>query len=396
MDYQLTVTAILRRAEALFAEKEIISRLPDKSIHRYTYRDFAKRVKKLTVALAGLGVQPGDRVATLSWNHYQHLEAYYAIPSMGAVIHPLNLRLTPDDLAYIINHAEDKIIIVDEVLLPLFEKFKQHISVAAIIVIPQCAETLPDGYLNYEDILAAADATKYQPLEADENAAAFMCYTSGTTGRPKCIVYSHRSIVLHVMSSLISTCGPGITEKDVVLPVVPMFHASAWGFPYICAFVGATQVFPGPYLDADNLLGLFEAEQVTITGGVPTVMLNILHTLDADPHKYKLGLRTIMLGGSATPLVLVKSFAERYGIYVLSTWGMTEISPLGTTAMQTSKQQKTSKEEQYKEATKQGFPVPLLEVRARSESGIIDWDDGRAGTAGSLCCGCLLQGDGKG
>ncbi len=374
MEYQLTVPAILRRAEALFAEKEIISRLPDKSIHRYTYRYFAARVKQLAVALAELGVQPGDRVATLSWNHYQHLEAYYAIPSMGAVIHPLNLRLTPDDLTYIINHAEDKIIIIDEVLLPLFEKFKSGISVTAVIVVPQLEQALPDGYLNYEDILAGADAARFKPVEENENCAAFMCYTSGTTGRPKGILYSHRSIVLHAMSSLISTCGPGITGRDVVLPVVPMFHASAWGFPYICTFAGATQVFPGPYLDADSLLELFEAEKVTITGGVPTVMLNLLHKLDGEPHKYNLSLRTIMLGGSATPLVLVKSFAERYGIYVLSTWGMTEISPLGTTALQTSKQQKASREEQYNDATKQGFPVLLLEVRARSESGIIAWD----------------------
>jgi fatty-acyl-CoA synthase len=206
---------------------------------------------------------------------------------MGAVIHPLNLRLSSDDLAYIINHAEDKIIIVDQVLLPLFEKFKTEISVSNVIVIRQTAEPLPEGYINYEDVLASGNEASFEPFEGDEYSAAFMCYTSGTTGKPKGVLYSHRSIMLHTLSSLVSCAGMGIGEQDVVLPVVPMFHASAWGFPYICAFVGATQVFPGPYLDAESLLQLFDKEKVTLTGGVPTVMLSILHTLDADPLKYK-------------------------------------------------------------------------------------------------------------
>ena len=374
MEYQLTIPAILRRAEALFGTKEIVTRLADKTCHRYPYHDFAVRVKKLAVALGHLGIRKGDRVATLSWNHYRHLEAYFAIPCMGAIVHPLNLRLSPSDLAYIVNHAEDKIIIVDELLLPLFEKFKSTINVSKIIVIPQTGEALSNDYLNYEDVLAGADATLFEPFEGDEYSAAFMCYTSGTTGKPKGVLYSHRSIVLHVMSSLVSTCGPGITELDTVLPVVPMFHACAWGFPYICAFVGATQVFPGPYLDADNLLELFEAEKVTLTGGVPTVMLNILHKLDADPHKYKLSLRTIIVGGSSAPRFLVKSFDERYGVNVLNTWGMTEISPLGTTAVLTTKHQNVSREEQYNHSTKQGFPIPFVEIRGRNESGIIPWD----------------------
>lgn len=374
MDYQLTLPTIMRRAESLYGKKEIVSRLPDKSIHRYTYKDMFLRAKKLAVALQQLGIDKGDRVATLSWNHYQHLEAYFAVPCIGAIIHPLNIRFSPDELSYIANHAEDKIIIVDQVLLPLFEKFKSAISVSQVIVIPQTGEPLPKEYLNYEDVLASGDESLFEPFEGDENTAAFMCYTSGTTGKPKGILYSHRSIMLHAMSFMMSGCGVGVTERDVVLPVVPMFHASAWGFPYNCAMAGATQVFPGPYLDAESLLELFEKEKVTITGGVPTVLMNILHKLDEDPHKYKLSLRTIAVGGSSAPRSLVKSFRERYGIHVLNTWGMTELSPLGTTAVVTSKLDNASGEEHLDHATKQGFPIPFLEIRGRNENGLIPWD----------------------
>jgi fatty-acyl-CoA synthase len=379
MEYQLMLPTILRRAETLYGKKEIVSRLPGKSIHRYTYRDLAARSKKLAVALQQLGVGRGDRVATISWNHYQHLEAYFAVPCMGAVIHPLNIRFSPDELSYIVNHAGDKIIIVDQVLLPLFEKFKTGINVSHVIVIPQAGEPLPEGCLNYEDVVAGGDESLFAPFEGDEYAAAFMCYTSGTTGKPKGILYSHRSIMLHAMAFMLSGSGVGITELDVVLPVVPMFHASAWGFPYNCALAGAAQVFPGPYLDAESLLELFEKEKVTVTGGVPTVLMSILHKLDEDPHKYKLSLRVIGVGGSSAPRALVKAFDERYGIYVLNTWGMTELSPLGTTAVTTSGMDNASKEEQYDHATKQGYPIPFLEVRGRNESGIIPWDGETAG-----------------
>jgi len=203
MDYQLTLPTILRRAEALFGHKEVVTGLPDKSIHRYTYSSFALRAKKLAVALQQLGVNKGDRVVTLCWNHCQHLEAYFAVPCMGAVIHPLNLRFNGDDLAYIINHAEDKVIIVDEVLLPLFDKFKTDINVTNIIVIPQAGAPLPYNYLNYEDVIASGDELLFELFEEDEYAAAFMCYTSGTTGRPKGILYSHRSIMLHAMSFVV-------------------------------------------------------------------------------------------------------------------------------------------------------------------------------------------------
>ncbi len=379
MDYQLTLPTVLRRAETLFGDKAIISRLPDRSIHRYTYRDLATRTKKLAVALRHLGIKPGDRVATLSWNHYQHLEAYFAIPCMGAVVHPLNLRLDPDDLSYIAGHAEDKMLIVDQVLLPLFEKFSSTAGIRHIIVIPQSDAPIPKQYLNYEDVVASGDQNAFEPFEDDEDTAAFLCYTSGTTGKPKGILYSHRSIVLHAMSFLLSCAGLGITEKDIVLPVVPMFHASAWGLPYNCTFAGAIQVFPGPYLDADSLLQLLESEKVTITAGVPTVMQNILNKLDSDPQPHRLHLRSMIIGGSAASRLLVQSFEERYGVKVLHSWGMTELSPLGSTAVITSKIGQASKEAQYEYTTKQGQPVPFVEIRARNEDGLIPWDGSAMG-----------------
>ena len=205
-------------------------------------------------------------MATLCWNHYQHLELYFVIPCMGAIVHPLNVRLSTDDLSYIVNHAEDKIIIVDEVLLPLFEKFKHTINVSKVIIVAQGGMHLPAEYLTYEDVVASGDRSLFEPFDGDEYAGAFMCYTSGTTGRPKGILYSHRSIMLHAMAYALSCTGVGINERDVILPVVPMFHACAWCFPYSCAFVGATQVFPGLFLDAESLLQLFESEKVTLTG----------------------------------------------------------------------------------------------------------------------------------
>lgn len=396
MEYQLTLPTILRRAETLFGKKEIVSRLPDRSIHRYTYHDFAARTKKLSVALHRLGIRQGDRVATLCWNHHQHLEAYFAIPCMGAIVHPLNLRLSPDDLSFIVNHAEDKIIIVDEVLLPLFDKFRHSIKISKVIVVPQAGTQLPEEYLNYEDLISSEAESLFEPFEGDEYSAAFMCYTSGTTGKPKAILYSHRSIMLHTMAFLLSCTGAGIHERDVMLPVVPMFHASAWGFPYSCTFVGTTQVFPGPYLDAESLLQLFESEKVTLTAGVPTVMMNILNALEREPDNYKLYLRTIIMGGSSVPRFLAKSFEEKFGIKVLHSWGMTEMSPLGSTSVMTSKLEKASKEEQYDHIAKQGLPVPFVEIRGSNEHGFIPWDGitmGELEVRGPWICSSYYKGE---
>lgn len=373
MDYQLTLPTILRRAESLFGTREIVSRLPDKTIHRCTYGDFAIRAKKLAVALRKLGVVEGDRVATLCWNHYQHLEAYYAVPCMGAVVHTLNLRLSPEDLTYIVNHAEDKIIIVDQVLLPLFEKIKSSINVSKVIVIRQSHESLADGYLNYEDVVASGEESLFKPFEGDEYTAACLCYTSGTSGKPKGVLYSHRSIMIHAMSFLLSCNGVGLVERDAILPVVPMFHACAWGYPFCGPFVGAKLVLPGPHLDPESLLELFQQEKVTVTAGVPTVMLGILSKLEAAAASYNLSLRVIVIGGSATPAFAVKAFGN-YGIQVLSSWGMTELSPLGSTAAMPSKLDNASEDERLRYSTKQGLPVPFIEIRGRNESGLIPWD----------------------
>ncbi len=379
MDYQLTISTILRRSESLFARKEIITRLPDKTIHRYTYGDFATRTKKLIIALKKLGVKDGDRVATLCWNHYQHLETYFAVPCSGSVLHTLNLRLSADDLEFIVNHADDKVIIVDQVLLPLFYKFRDKIKPEKIIVIPNADQPVPDGMLNYEDLIAASDITDFEFAELDENTAAAMCYTSGTTGRPKGVLYSHRSIVLHSLISSFAD-GLGIRENDIVLPVVPMFHVNAWGLPYTCTMVGATHVFPGPHLDPPSLLELFDNERVTVTAGVPTIWMGILNVLDADPKKYTLdALRCLIVGGSAAPKSMIQGFQERHNLRVLHAWGMTETSPLGTICMLTSEIEEEPKDVQYTYRAKQGIPVSFVEIRGRSEEGIIPWDNNTMG-----------------
>jgi fatty-acyl-CoA synthase len=374
MNYQLTVPALLKRAETLFGKKEIITRQPDKSIHRYTYSDFVKRAKKLGVALKKLGIKPGDRVATLSWSHYQHLEIYFAVPSIGSVLHTLNLRLSPDDLEYIVNHAGDRIIIADQTLLPLLEKFRRKIKIGHLIVIPNAGQPIPPGALNYEELLADADETQWKVFEGDENTAAAMCYTSGTTGRPKGVLYSHRSIVLHSMVSAFSD-GLGLKESDVVLPVVPMFHVNAWGLPFTATMVGAVQVFPGPHLDPASLLELFEKEKVSITAGVPTIWLGILNMLDANPGKYDLRtLRHMVVGGAAAPRSMIVAFQERHGLKILHAWGMTETSPLGTVSALTSELQNAPKDIQYNYRAKQGLPCSLIEIRARNENGLVPWD----------------------
>jgi len=379
MNYQLTLPTLMRRAESLHGKKEIITRLPNKSLHRYTYADFALRTKKLSVALLQLGVQPGDRVATLCWNHYQHLEIYFGVPSFGGVLHTLNLRLSPDDLEYIVNHAEDTVIIVDQVLLPLFDKFKSKINVKHIIVIPNAGQPVPDGTLNYEDIIASGDESKYIPFEGDENTAAAMCYTSGTTGKPKGVLYSHRSIMLHSMVCSYAE-GMSILEADVVLPVVPMFHVNAWGLPFTCTMLGCTIVFPGPYLDPVSLLDLFEKEKVTISAGVPTIWLAILNVLNADPGKYNLrSMRHMIVGGSAAPRSMIKSFDEQHGLKILQAWGMTETSPLGSIGVLTSELQKESIEVQYDYRAKQGVPAAFVEIRGKNEDGMIPWDGNTMG-----------------
>ena len=378
MDFQLTLPAILRRAEQFHGGKEIVSRLPDRSLHRYTYADFVRRTKQLALALRELGVQSGDRVATFGWNHHQHLEAYFGIPAADAVLHTLNLRLHPNDLTYIANHAEDKVILVDKGLFPLFEKFRAQINPKHVVVVSEDG-TAPDGTIEYEQLLSGFDESHFVYPELNEHQAAAMCYTSGTTGRPKAVLYSHRAIVLHSLGSALAD-SLGICGGDVTLPVVPMFHANGWGFPFTATMVGAKQVFPGPYLDAASLLDLFERERVTITGGVPTIWLGILGVLDKEPTKYDLSaLRAMAVGGSAAPESMIRAFRERHGLNVVHAWGMTETTPLGTVSLLTSDLADAPEDVKYEYRAKQGRPCPFVEIRVRNDEGIAPWDGATMG-----------------
>ena len=372
-DYQLTLPAILRRAEQLYGYREIVTRRPDKSFHRHTFADFVSRSKKLAVALKKLGLEDGDRVGTLGWNTYQHLEAYFGAPCSGAVLHTLNPRLHEDDLSFIANHAEDRVMLVDEVLVPVFQKFRERTNVEHAIVVTEGGD-VPDGMISYEDLLADADEADFEYRDFDEKQAAAMCYTSGTTGRPKGALYSHRSTVLHSMMVAMGNTF-ALSERDCVLPVVPMFHVNAWGLPFASVLVGAKLMMPGPHLDPESMLEDLEQEGVTFTAGVPTVFLAVLQALDAEPGRYDLTkLRSMVIGGSAAPKGVIEAFEKRHGIDVVHAWGMTEMSPIGTVANLPTVVEALPEDEKLEYRAKQGNPVPFVEIRARGDEGFVPWD----------------------
>jgi fatty-acyl-CoA synthase len=372
-DFQLTLPYFLRRAEQLYGHREIVTRRPDKSFHRHTYADFVSRAKKLAVALGDLGLEPGDRVGTLGWNTYQHLEAYLGVPSSGLVLHTLNPRLHEDDLAYIAGHADDRVMLVDETLVPVFEKFRARTGIEHAVVVTEGGD-VPEGMISYERLIGDFDEADFEYPDFDENQAAAMCYTSGTTGRPKGALYSHRSTVLHSMMAAMGNTF-ALSEADCVLPVVPMFHVNAWGLPFASVLVGAKLMMPGPNLDAASLLEDLEQEEVTLTAGVPTVFLAVLQALDAEPERYDLSkLRAMVIGGSAAPKGVIKDYKERHGIEVVHAWGMTEMSPIGTVANLTTEMKKLPEEEQLEYEAKQGYPVPFVEIRARGDEGLVPWD----------------------
>jgi len=386
MDFPLSVTHLLERGRAMFPSVEIVSRLPGKALVRHTYADTYRRSEQLARALQRLGVKRGDRVATLCWNHQQHLECYLAVPAMGAVVHTLNLRLHPDDLTYIASHAGDSVVVVDRTLWPLFDKFRAGIpSLRHILVVRDDGGALPEGTLDYEALLAAETAGPHSdgtepaadsPLQlGDERHAAMICYTSGTTGKPKGVVYTHRSIVLHTLAISMADM-MGIGRGDVVLPVVPMFHASAWGLPYAAFLNGSRLVMPGPHLDPESILDLMAEEKVTVAAGVPTIWIGILQLLDAHPGRWNLSsVRTMVIGGSAAPPSMIQGFADRHGLHVTHAWGMTEMNPLGTMARPTPAIVARGPEAEFAAVTSQGAAAPFVEMRHVDDSGKhLPWD----------------------
>jgi fatty-acyl-CoA synthase len=365
MDFPLTLDVLFRRAKALYASSEIVSRMPDSSVTRITYGDFDRRTRKLAAGLAGLGLEKNDRVATLMWNHNAHLEAYFGIPISGGVLHTLNLRLHPDEIGFIANHAGDRFLIVDDVLLPLLDKFEKKTKIEKVIVVPLTGKPVPEGRIDYEKMLAAADENRALPV-LDENDALGMCYTSGTTGKPKGVVYSHRTTCLHALGAALADT-LGVSRNDNVVAVVPMFHASAWGLPFACTMVGCKQVYPGPHLDAISLLDLFEREAITLAAGVPTIWLGILDALEKNPGRWKLkdGIRMVV-GGSAAPEGMIRAM-DKHGLRVIHAWGMTETSPLGSVSH--APNDLATDDERYAVRAMQGIPSPFVELRAMTENG---------------------------
>ncbi len=375
MDWPLTLHHFLDRAARLFPRKEIATRTAA-GMHRYTYADFHRRVHRLAHALTRLGIGRGDRVATFAWNTYRHLEIYFAAPCMGAVLHTLNIRLAPDQLIYIINHAEDRVIFVDASLVPLLERIRDQIPTVKAFVIMSDAgpvQTTLSPALDYEALLAESPEAPYPWPRLDENAAAGMCYTSGTTGNPKGVVYSHRAIFLHSLALCLADTF-GICERDVLMPVVPMFHANAWGMPFAGVMVGAKLVFPGPHLQPRDIAELIQNERVTVTAGVPTIWIGLYALLERERYDLS-SLRVMPVGGSAMPRALIEAFEKRFGIRIAHAWGMTEMTPLGTVANLKSYMESWPDEERFAVRAKQGMPVVGVEIRAVDDQGReVPWD----------------------
>src|SRR6516225_5116590 len=374
----LLVSAIIKHAAIYHRDTEIVSRTVEGPIHRYTYGAAERRIKQLARTLVGLGIRPGDRVATLAWNTFRHFELYYAISGVGAICHTINPRLFDDQITYIINHAADRLLFVDTSFIPLIERLLPHLPLDCRIVLMTGEGAEPSASfakLPVYERLIAEESEDFEWPEFDERTAAALCYTSGTTGKPKGALYSHRSTVLHAFGASLPDA-ISISAHDVVCPVVPMFHACAWGIPYAAPMNGAKLVMPGPRLDGASLYELFEAEGVTYSLGVPTVWLGFEAYLSASGARCST-LRRLLSGGSAVPPSMVEAFA-RHGIDLRQGWGMTEMSPLGTTAALKAKHQGLDPKARVSVLTKQGRPVFGVEMKIVDDEGRAQPHDGKS------------------
>jgi fatty-acyl-CoA synthase len=385
MDRPLLISQLIEHAAEYHGDTEIVSRSVEGPIHRYTYADAGRRSRRLAKALAALGVAPGDRIGTLAWNGYRHFEVYFAVSGIGAICHTINPRLFQEQIAYIINDAEDQFIFADLNVLAILEGLDKSLSgVRGIIVMTDRAhmpaQSVLKNLLCYEDLVLAQDETFEWP-EFNENTAASLCYTSGTTGNPKGVLYSHRSTILHAFA-VNGANAIGLTADDTILPVVPMFHANAWGIPYAAPMVGAKLVFPGFKMDGASLFELFEAEGVTAAAGVPTVWLELLRFCETESRSLD-SLQRTLIGGSAPPRAMIERFDKAHGVRVLQGWGMTEMSPLGTITSMRRGERDLPAEAQYDLIAKQGRPIFGVSLK------IVD-DAGRALPKDGVAFGDLL------
>ena len=377
MDTQLLISSILNHADLYHGEREIVSVTADDPAHRYTYSECFRRARQLANALDGMGLSRGDRVATLAWNDYRHLEAYYAIGGCGYVCHTINPRLFPEQIVFIINHAEDKVIFTDPMFLPLLEKIADSTSGIERYVVMTNDQHMPETTLknavSYESLIADQPG-QYEWPAFDEDSAAALCYTSGTTGDPKGVLYSHRSTILHAYAGVAPDV-LNLSSRDCVLPVVPLFHVNAWGIPYSALMVGAKLVFPGPKMgDGEALYQLLEAEDVSLALGVPTVWLALLqYAADNDLRLNKLE-RTV-IGGAAVPESMIREFAQKHDVTVMQGWGMTEMSPLGTANCPKAGMESMPADDMYALQTKAGRGIYGCEMRiVDDDSKELPWD----------------------
>ena len=377
MDMPLLISSILQHAARHHGDTEIVSRRVEGDIHRYTYADCERRARQMADALARLGVQIGDRVATLAWNGYRHMEIYYAAGGMGGVVHTINPRLHPEQIAWIVNHAGDSFMAFDTTFLPIIEAIAAKCPnvkgwIAMTDADRQPASDKIPNLLNYEQLLAGGSAA-YRWPEIDERSAVALCYTSGTTGNPKGALYTHRSTVLHAYGAALPDA-MGASARDSILPVVPMFHVNAWGLPYTAPLVGAKLVFPGAQLDGKSIHDLFEAEGVTYSAGVPTVWLGLLQHVRQNNLKFSTLKRTV-IGGSACPPAMIRAFRDEYGVEVIHAWGMTELSPLGTLSKLQSKHLALAEADQQKVLEKQGHVIFGIDMKIVADDGRdLPWD----------------------